>query len=134
MNKLNLFFKGTEKFNILVSDIPGGVKLTFTGSVDDRNPELSMSNFFDELHYKLTKSNLKYVEVDFTNMIYLNSSGLKIFVSWLTKNATLPTDQRYRLQIFINAIYHWQENSTAMMKMMVPDLVSIHKMDQREIS
>ncbi|OHD18033.1 MAG: hypothetical protein A2086_15875 [Spirochaetes bacterium GWD1_27_9] len=127
MNKLNLNFKSTDKLNIDVYDIENGVEIIFKGFIDDKNPEAMLSSFFNEAHDKIIKSSIKYIELDFTKLIFLNSSGIKILIQWITKDATLSQDKQYYFRLKINSDFHWQENSTSMLKMLVPDLITISK-------
>ncbi|HOV14579.1 MAG TPA: hypothetical protein PK771_09870 [Spirochaetota bacterium] len=125
MNKLNLNFNSTGKFNIDVQDVDEGVELVFRGLVDDKDPELLLSNFFDEAHEKLVKYECKKVELNFRNLVFLNSSGIKVLIQWVTKDASLSSEKRYRYVMKINPNFHWQGNSCNMLKMLVPDLILI---------
>jgi len=125
MNKLNMLFNSTGKLNINIQDLESGIRLIFEGLVDDKNPETLLSNFFEELHEKLIKFQCKEVEVDLKKLIFLNSSGIKVLIQWITKNASSPLEKRYKYVIKINPNFHWQGNSCNMLKMLIPDLIII---------
>ncbi len=125
MNKFGIDNVITEKANVELSDISNGVKVTFTGDIDVQNPEPIFVPYFESIHNKVIENGVKYVELDFTKLTFLNSSGIKTLIKWITKVTPLPAEQKYRFKIVANSEITWQETSLKMLAMLAPGLIEI---------
>ncbi len=67
--------------------------------------------FINELRKKMVLSKIKEINIKFNELKYMNSSGLKIILHWLTKNEESDADQRYKVNIYYNKNISWQELS-----------------------
>jgi len=121
MNKFGIENVITEK----ATDIANGIKVTFTGDIDVQNPEPIFVPFFEQIHNKVIQNSVKYVELDFSKLTFLNSSGIKTLIKWITKVTPLPADQKYRFKIVANSEITWQETSLKMLAMLAPGLIEI---------
>ena len=125
MNKFGVDNVITEKANVELTDISNGVKVTFTGDIDVQNPEPIFVPYFELIHNKVIENGVKYVELDFTKLTFLNSSGIKTLIKWITKVTPLPAEQKYRFKIVANSEITWQETSLKMLAMLAPGLIEI---------
>lgn len=125
MNKFGLSNVITEKATVELVDIPQGVKVTFSGDIDVQNPEPIFVPFFEQIHSNVISNGVKYVELDFTKLTFLNSSGIKTLIKWITKVTPLPQDQKYNFKIIANSQITWQETSLKMLSMLAPGLIEI---------
>ncbi|HBD93427.1 MAG: hypothetical protein A2015_05525 [Spirochaetes bacterium GWF1_31_7] len=125
MNKFGLSSVITEKATVELLDIPQGVKVTFSGDIDVQNPEPIFVPFFEQIHSNVIANGVKYVELDFSKLTFLNSSGIKTLIKWITKVTPLPADQKYNFKIIANSQITWQETSLKMLSMLAPGLIEI---------
>ena len=125
MNKFGIDNVITEKATVELTDLSNGVKVLFNGDIDVQNPEPIFMPFFEEIHNKIIEVGIKYVELDFTKLTFLNSSGIKTLIKWITKVTPLPTDKKYRFKIIANSEITWQETSLKMLSMLAPGLIEI---------
>ena len=127
MNSLNIVFKPQNNIEIKVNDIPEGIEILFKGTIQDINPALYLNSFFNEVHTKMIEKSLQFVELNLTKLSFLNSSGIRCFILWVTQIPKTPEIKRYHLKIKINKEFLWQENSFNLFKSIEPYFISIEK-------
>lgn len=98
-----------------------------SGSIIQKNPELYMSSFFNKLHDYILERKLKFINVNITQLKFLNSSGIKIIVDWLVKVSNLPDENRYIINFICNKHSLWQDSSITTLKII--DDTIIRKID-----
>ncbi len=125
MNSFGIDNVITEKATVELIDIANGMKVIFSGDIDVQNPEPIFVPFFEQIHNKVIENNIKYVELDFTKLTFLNSSGIKTLIKWITKVTPLPAEKKYRFKIIANSEITWQETSLKMLSMLAPGLIEI---------
>jgi hypothetical protein len=125
MNKFGIDNVITEKATVEVIDTDKGIKVSFLGDIDIQNPEPVFLPFFDEIHNKIIDNNIKLIELDFGKLTFLNSSGIKTLIKWITKVSPLPEDKKYKFTIIANSEITWQETSLKMLSMLAPGLIEI---------
>ena len=69
MNSFGIDNVITEKANVELTDIEGGVKVTFCGDIDVQNPEPIFVPLFEKIHNKILDTAIKYAELDFSKDI-----------------------------------------------------------------
>jgi len=125
MNKFGMDNVITEKASVELSDIESGVLITFSGDIDIQNPEPVFVPFFEQIHNNILNEGIKHVELNFIKLTFLNSSGIKTLIKWITKVTPLPADKKYRFKIIANKEITWQETSLKMLSMLAPGLIEI---------
>ncbi len=125
MNSFNIESVVTEKATVEVDEIVNGVRVVFNGDIDVQNPEPLFIPFFESIHNAVLDASIKTVELDFMGLTFLNSSGIKTLIKWITKVTPLPQDKKYRFKIFANSKITWQETSLKMLSMLAPGLIEI---------
>lgn len=125
MNKFGLENVVTEKSNVELTDLDNGVKVNFSGDIDIQNPEPIFVPFFEQIHNNIIENGIKYVELDFSKLTFLNSSGIKTLIKWITKVTPLPADKKYNFKVIANSQITWQETSLKMLSMLAPGLIEI---------
>ncbi|MCG8570169.1 MAG: hypothetical protein MJB14_08520 [Spirochaetes bacterium] len=126
MNSLGVDNISIEKANVEVNDnLDGGVKVSFSGDIDLQYPEAIFSPFFNQIHNKIIESEIKKVELDFMLLTFLNSSGIKTIIKWITQVTALPPDQKYTFDIVANSNITWQETSLKMLSLLAPGLINL---------
>jgi hypothetical protein len=123
-NKIGIDPCEKENAKIEVKDNDEGITVYFHGKINMQNPGAIFGPFFDELHQKIVDTGIKNVTADFTDLQFLNSSGLKSIIRWIMNDASLPPDNQYNIKILYNKEIGWQETSLTTFKDLVPDLVN----------
>jgi hypothetical protein len=122
-NKLGIGACEKESAKIEVQDNDEGVTVFFHGKINMQNPGAIFGPYFDEMHQKIVDAEIKNVTADFTDLQFLNSSGLKSIIRWIMNDASLDEDSQYSIKILYNKEIGWQETSLTTFKDLVPDLV-----------
>ena len=114
----------------------GGIKITpgthdgtpavvFSGNIELQNPGEVLDPCFAEIHESIAGLGLKEIVLDFSDLEFLNSSGIKSLINWFIKLPQLPEDQRYTLQILSNSAITWQSTTFKSIAMLVPQNVKL---------
>jgi hypothetical protein len=77
------------------------------------------------LHDSVLRLGIAKVVVDFRELAFMNSSSLKVFVTWMALARDVPDDKSYRIHFVPNASMHWQRRSLAALKNFAVNLVSV---------
>lgn len=125
MNKFNIDNITTEKATVDLIDTQDGIKVLFTGEIDVQNPEPIFLPFFTEVHDKMMENQTPIVELDFINLSFMNSGGIKTLIKWVTKMLNLPDDQKYKFKIIANSTIAWQEASLQMLSRLSPSFIEV---------
>jgi hypothetical protein len=112
MNRLNIASYSTEKTAIKVMDgRDGGLVLKFSGTIDHVNPGEFIDPLLDQVHSQVMEKRIPQVEADFTELGFLNSSGIKSLIKWVMKQTTLSEDRRYPIRFVYSSKVTWQQTS-----------------------
>jgi hypothetical protein len=125
MNKLNIEPIVEERIKIDVSDVAGGLAIKFAGDIDMEDPGIILDPLFDKVHDGMISLNLKEVRADFTDLSFLNSSGIKSVAKWIMKLSDLSSDAKYLIKIIHNKDITWQVTSLPTLTFLVPGGVKI---------
>ncbi|MBO9542732.1 hypothetical protein J7643_19260 [bacterium] len=102
----------TDKTSIKVVDgEDGGVVLKFAGTIDHMNPGEFLDPFLENVHTQVIEHSIPKVEADFTELGFLNSSGIKSLLKWIMKQMELAEDKRYPIKILYSRKITWQQTS-----------------------
>jgi len=108
-----------EKFTIDVSE----TTVKFLGCVDLQDPEPVISPFFDKIHNKIITEGIKEITLDFRELNFLNSSGIKTITKWIMKIPPLSDDKKYKLKLIYSEDVTWQRTSLMILTYLAPDNV-----------
>lgn len=85
----------------------------------------TLKTYLDRVHAEAGKRKVPRVTVDFRELEFMNSSCFKNFVSWLTVDAALPADQRYKVRFLSSSSRHWQRRSLQALGCVAQDITSV---------
>ena len=88
-----------------------GNVISFSGSINHPRPQVFMEPFIEEVHDSILKNNIKEVDLNITQLRFLNSSGIREIVDWVLKMSKLPEDQKYKINFICSREHKWQESS-----------------------
>lgn len=125
MNKLGVDGISQDRIKIDVVDSANGVTLKFIGDIDMEDPSILLDPLFEKVHDGCVAKGIKEVIADFTELNFLNSSGIKAIAKWIMKLAMLPDDQKYIIRIAHNKEITWQVTSLPTLTFLVPGAVKV---------
>ena len=126
MNKIKVDNLTFEKIFFDISDIQDGVKISFKGSIDMEYPQLTLDDFFNQIHEACIQENIKNVYCDFHNLSYINSSGIRCIVKWIMNLIKMSdTEHKYKMTFIISNDYEWQAASLGFLAKLNPGLIKV---------
>jgi hypothetical protein len=100
----------TKDLKASLVESEGAIALVFSGSA-----ETSAMSAIDELlqkaHQSALSNNVKEITVGFRDLEFMNSSCIKVFVTWLTRIEGVAEDKRYRIRFLSDPSKSWQKRS-----------------------
>ncbi|HOJ63333.1 MAG TPA: hypothetical protein PLE45_02825 [Spirochaetota bacterium] len=125
MNKLGIDDYISSTISINIKDYENSVQIFFCGEIDMQDPEEIFMPFFENIHNKIIEVGLKEVNLNFENLNFLNSSGIKVLIKWIQKGLFLPEKEKYKFKIYASSKIPWQINSLKLLSMLSPTLIEI---------
>jgi hypothetical protein len=78
-----------------------------------------------KLHSEALRLSVREVEVDMTDLEFMNSSCFKDFVTWISELQDLVPDRRYQIRFRASSRYHWQRRSLHVLQCFAVDLITV---------
>ena len=125
MNKLNIQTVEEERIKIEVLDSEQGVIIKFIGDIDMEDPSVILDPLFSKLHDGAVEEKIANVSADFTELNFLNSSGIKAVAKWIMKLTELDDASKYQIKIIHNKDITWQVTSLPTLTFLVPGAVQV---------
>ena len=125
MNKLGIAPITHDRVSIEVTDAATGFFVSVVGDIDMQDPSKLLDPFFLRLHQAALKEGSIAVEVDFRQLNFLNSSGIKALAKWAMLLAAVPAEKRYRLRFLHNKGLTWQATSLPTLTFLVPGAITL---------
>jgi len=88
-----------------------GNTVTISGSINHPKPGTFMEPFIEEVHNSIVANAIKAINVNITNLRFLNSAGIREFVDWVMKLNELDVSKRYSIKFICSSEHKWQESS-----------------------
>ncbi len=98
--------------------------LEFVGE-GDLDATSTIRRLLEEVHVEAQRLAATEVVVDLTRLEFLNSSGLKHFVSWLSSVGSLPDGTSYRIRLISSSTVPWQRRSISALRNFAPKLLTV---------
>lgn len=99
-------------------------RIFISGNIKCSNPNSIMEPFINEVHNSILENDIKSIKVDLKNLEYLNSSGIKEIVNWVTKLEILEDTKKYMITFYYNPEISWQETFVSSMVYLNQDFVT----------
>ncbi len=113
MSKIDVNQLEEGNLKIEVVDSPEGVRMKIAGSIEMQNPRSIISPYFDDVHNKILSSKIKLIEIDITELQFMNSSGIGTFIKWFVKIPPLTDEEKYQVKIIYNRNISWHTKGLA---------------------
>lgn len=112
MNSVNevLYHEG-ETHVTLTSDAANGLIVKFTGTIEHPNPGEFLDPLLIQVHEAAMGQKVALVSADFSELDFLNSSGIKSFVKWIMNHLQQDAAERYQLRFVYSPAITWQQST-----------------------
>jgi hypothetical protein len=104
-----------------------GNEVTVAGEIDQMSPRDFIAGFFELIHNMALGENLADVRVDVTRLLFLNSSGIKEFLSWILRRNRVPPEQKYRIVFIYDPRVTWQPITLPRLRDLDPDAITLEQ-------
>lgn len=84
------------------------VDLVFAGSIEHPDPGVYLDPLLADLHTRLLARRVLTLRVDFTELAFLNSGGIKSLIKWVMCVSDLAPENRYAVQLAYTSEITWQ--------------------------
>ena len=98
-----------------------GDTVFITGEIDQLSPRDFMAGFFEIVHSMALGEGLGEVRVDVTELAFLNSSGIKEFLSWILRRNRIPPEKKYKINFLFDPAVAWQPITLPRLRDLDPD-------------
>jgi len=103
--------------------------LVIRGMIATREPNQSIGVFFQALHSTILTSHLSTFSVDVSELTFVNSSAIRLFIDWAMWINQLPVADRYRLTFVTSRHITWQTTNFSALRSLVGNVVFIEPKD-----
>ncbi len=91
-------------------------RISLSGTIAVANPRETLGDFFEAVHSAVVIEKRERISVDVTQLTFVNSSAIRLFVDWASWIHGLPTDQRYQVVFRTDRRVTWQRTSFAVLE------------------
>ena len=125
MNNLGIDPLNIENFEIRPSERDGTIAVVFSGMIDIREPSKEILPYLLKIHEAILENAFNKIYIDLTGLDFMNSSGIKTFISWIMKVNEMPQEERYNITIIYGPDITWQQSSVKVIKRLFPDFIEV---------
>ncbi len=109
MNSLSLLPKPSLESLEVRIDSRDVIRLT--GTIAVSNPRALLGDFLEAIHRAAVSEGRKSIRVNVSELSFVNSSAIRLFMDWAMWIGRLPPSQRYRVHFQTNKRALWQRSS-----------------------
>ncbi|MEB3197737.1 MAG: hypothetical protein VKP62_11090 [Candidatus Sericytochromatia bacterium] len=113
----------SDKVQITVESPEDNPLVRFSGRIDDADPGAFMDPALEGIHLQLVALGVREVSADFTELSFLNSSGIKSLIKWIMRQTELDEEQKYRIKFVYSSRVTWQQTSLKALTYLAPKTV-----------
>ncbi|HEX7501278.1 MAG TPA: hypothetical protein VF524_13395 [Polyangia bacterium] len=85
-----------------------GDTVFIAGEIDQLSPRDFLAGFFEIVHNMALGESIGEVKVNVTELSFLNSSGIKEFLSWILRRNRISADKKYKINFLFDPTVAWQ--------------------------
>ncbi len=124
-NKFGIENFSKDELTIEVKDRSEGntISVNWIGRVYMIDPSEIIGPYLENVHKIIQDNSLKYINVDFTELRLLNSSGLKAVIKWFKSIGELPEEKKYKIKLVYDGGSDWQITSLSMLNELFPKII-----------
>lgn len=113
------------KFEVVPGEITDGVCLKFSGEMDMRDPTVKITPYLNKVHIKAMENKLQCVDFDFRGLRFMNSSGLKAFITFVNRLDRVEKEKQYRVRVLYTNRKPWQGRTLSVLQELQEELVEM---------
>lgn len=113
------------KVDSLSMAIEGDARLMIRGMIATREPNQNIGIFFRAVHSEILAANVPAFTVDVSELTFVNSSAIRLFIDWAMWLNQLPAAQRYRLTFVTSRHITWQVTNFSALRSLVGNVVFV---------
>jgi len=107
-----------------------GQTVFVAGEIDQLSPRDFMAGFLEIVHNMALGEGLGEVKVDVTGLGFLNSSGIKEFLSWILRRNRIPPDKKYKINFLFDPAIAWQPITLPRLRDLDPEGIALTAVSQ----
>jgi hypothetical protein len=111
-----------------------GQTVFVVGEIDQMSPRDFMAGFLEIVHNMVLGEDLMEVRVDVTGLAFLNSSGIKEFLSWILRRNRLPPEKKYKINFLFNPAVAWQPITLPRLRDLDPSGILLTAQPQQQMA
>lgn len=115
-----------QDFQLLFEREPD-YRIVLTGRLKVANPGEHLDEPLQTIHEELLSVGVHAVEVNCEELEFMNSSGLKVLIKWLSKLLKVPEEQRYHVKMVLSSEQVWQGKAFSAFLRLLPRQVEIYE-------
>jgi hypothetical protein len=98
------------------------------GTITKKEPAADLDSFFKTIHRTAISERTTQVNVDVSELTFVNSSAIRLFVDWATwvKN---ESTHRYKLRFLTSRHITWQKTSFTALKSLMDGILTFEGVD-----
>lgn len=125
MSNLTISTLTHDSVNIFVEDIDEVICLNINGSINMQDAYTILFPYFTEVHNTLEANSVRNLQIDITELTFMNSSGIGALVKWLMMIPSMPDDNRYKVKIILNKDIAWQNRGLKILTSFLSDHIEL---------
>jgi hypothetical protein len=102
-----------------------GNRIFVKGEIAATSSRDFIAAFFELVHNMVLGENLTEVHIDVTDLLFLNSSGIKEFLSWILRRNRLAPGKKYRMNFIYDPTVTWQPITLARLRDLDRDAIML---------
>jgi hypothetical protein len=115
-----------EKLNVDgVEFIPMAAGVRIKGKMTSRQPEASIQPYLRKIHEEVCKLKLPSVDVDVTELSFVNSSAIRLFVDWAMWAKGTASEPLYKIVFQTKEGITWQRMTLTALTSLAPAVVRV---------
>jgi hypothetical protein len=116
------------KLDSVSVEVVGMDTVKLKGTITKKEPAQDLDGFFKAVHRDAVASRADQVNVDVSELTFVNSSAIRLFVDWATwvKN---ESTHRYKLRFLTSRHITWQKTSFTALKSLMDGILSFDGVD-----
>lgn len=115
----------TEKIKIYTTEEDENFTLIITGEIDMEDPSGIIRPYLNKLHNHILDHHIDQIRVNFKDVSFMNSNGVREFVHWFIKLNSTPPELKYHINIIYKRDVSWQNTSFPILQKLEPGLIHL---------
>lgn len=121
----NLSHIPTPKIDSLTLTIADAEGLKLSGTIASRDPNPTIGAYFKKLHEQLILAKIATFTVDITELTFVNSSAVRLFIDWAMWIGQAGKTPPYKLHFRIARAITWQQTNFTALQSLASNVIEL---------